>query len=69
MIKDGNTLTGEEIMTNEAKTFIDSQDTKHARTYREKAKYLRSKLLPSELPHPRIWWDVLKVSNGLDQLI
>lgn len=52
-------------MTSKAKQFIDSQDTKFARTYREKAKYLVGKLIYNELPHPIVWWEILKISKGL----
>jgi hypothetical protein len=52
-------------MTNNAKKFIDSQDTKFARTYREKSKYLVGKLTIHEIPHPVIWWEILKIAKGL----
>jgi len=53
-------------MTNSAREFIDLQDTKFARTDREKAKYLVAKLVYNELPPPRVWWEVLKTANGLE---
>lgn len=50
-----------------AKEWIEKQDTKYARTLREKAKYLVAKTLPRDMPAPAIWWDVLKIANGLNK--
>lgn len=44
--------------------FINKQDTKYARTLREKAKYLVAKLNPREIPNLKIWHEVLKISRG-----
>jgi len=54
-------------MTNKtnATTWINEQDTKQARTLREKAKFLVAVTLPKDMPHPLIWWDVLKISKGI----
>lgn len=52
-------------MDNEVKKFIDSQDTKFARTYREKAKFLVAATLPSAVPPIQIWDGVLKAANGM----
>ena len=49
-----------------AKEWIESQDTKFARTLREKAKYLVASTLPCDTPHPLVWWDVLKIANGIE---
>ena len=42
--------------------WIDDQDTRYSRTLQEKAKYLVGKLIPSEMPHPAIWNEVLKIA-------
>ena len=52
-------------MDTTATTWINQQDTKHARTQQERAKYLVTSTLPQDTPHPRIWWDVLKIAKGL----
>lgn len=49
----------------DALNWINEQDTKFARTSREKAKYLVAATLPHNLPHPSLWWEVLKLSKGL----
>ncbi len=51
--------------TQQAIAWINSQDTKHARTMREKAKYLVATTLPRNMPHPAIWWAVLKIKSGI----
>lgn len=45
--------------------FIEQQDTGHCRTLREAAKYLTAKLTPYQTPHPAVWWEVLKIAQGL----
>ena len=49
----------------DAVAWMATQETGYARTDWEKAKFLAGKLLPSELPHPALWWEVLKISRGL----
>lgn len=51
--------------TKKAKKWIEQQDTKYARTMREKAKYLVGKLTPYEIPHPAIWNEVGMIADGL----
>lgn len=49
----------------EANDWINAQDTKCARTLREKAKYLVGKLTAYETPHPAVWNEVLKIAEGI----
>lgn len=58
----------DEVMIDEVKNaikWIDSQSTKFARTTQEKAKYLVSTTLPKDMPHPSVWWNVLKLAKGI----
>jgi len=50
---------------NDAIAWIDTQDTGFCRTNQERAKYLVGKLIAAEIPHPAIWWWVLKISKGI----
>jgi len=49
----------------EAIEWLGKQDTKHARTLREKAKYLVGKYTAYETPHPAAWNEVLKFAEGI----
>jgi hypothetical protein len=51
--------------TEKAKKWISEQDTKFARTTREKAKYLIASVLPHNMPHPAIWNEVGMIAAGL----
>ena len=53
------------IKMKKATTWIEEQDTKQARTLREKAKFLVAVTLPKDVPHALIWWNVLKISKGI----
>jgi len=54
-------------MTNkeQAIKFIHENQTKFCRTDREGAKYLVSKLVHSEMPPMAVWYEVLKIAEGL----
>jgi len=49
----------------DAEKWISEQDTKFCRCLREKAKYLVATVLPRNMPHPGLWWEVLKIKNNL----
>ena len=50
----------------DALTWIAQQETAFCRTPNEAAKYLIGKLTVSEMPHIALWWEVIKIANGLD---
>ncbi len=58
-------MTVEEIRRGSAEIFIRNHASPHCRTMQEGAKYLVGKLNPDEMPHRRIWWEVVKISKGL----
>jgi len=64
--KDGTFLEGGEMSKMQAAIdWIDGQDTKCARTLRERAKYLVAATLPRDIPPPVVYWDVLKIASGM----
>jgi hypothetical protein len=57
--------TAQEYNRKRAILFIRRNASDYCRTLQEGAKYLAGKLLPSEIPHPAVWWEVLRLSKGL----
>jgi hypothetical protein len=46
-----------------AQFFIHDNATKYCRTWQEGAKYLVGKLIPTEMPHPKVWNEILKIAK------
>jgi hypothetical protein len=57
----------ERKMTNQEKAekYIEENQSPCCRTLREGAKYLVGKLTVYEIPHPVIWWEILKISRDI----
>jgi len=50
----------------DALTWIAQQKTAFCRTPGEAAKYLIAKLTVAEMPHIALWWEVIKIANGME---
>lgn len=52
----------------DAARWIVAQETGHARTLQEKAKYLAACAYRIETPHPDLWWQVLRIAHGFTEI-